>query len=130
MGNGITQSDGKVNFLLKLADWIAEWSKSPLFTFTAQTANALITTLRATAALTNDLLREGYQYVLTYKFQSDPLERRYGNLRSMSGGRFLVSLTEVNNSQKILLLSSVIKEDIIFWENDLFEDEEYIDSSW
>ena len=48
----------------------------------------------------------------------------------MSGGQFLVSLTEVNNSQKILLLSSVIIEDIIFWENDLFEDEEYIDSSW
>ena len=274
LGTGITQSDGKVNFLLKLADWIAEWSKSPLLTFTGQTTNALITTLRATAALPNDLLREGYQYdllregyqyvllregyqyvllregyqyvllregyqyvllregyqyvllregyqyvllregyqyvllregyqyvllregyqydllregyqyvllregyqydllregyqyvllregyqyvllregyqydllregyqyvllregyqyVLTSKFQSDPLERRYGNLRSMSGGWFLVSLTEVNNSQKILLLSSVIKEDINFWENDLFEDEEYIDSSW
>ena len=66
LGNGVTQPDGKVNFLLKLADWIAESFKSPLFTFTAQTANALITTLRETAALTNDLLREGYQYVLSY----------------------------------------------------------------
>ena len=44
-------------------------------------------------------------------------------------GSWLV-FTEVNNSPKILLLSSVIKEDINFWENDLFEDEEYIDSSW
>ena len=30
----------------------------------------------------------------------------------MSAGRFLVSLTEVNNSQRILFLTSVIKEDI------------------
>ena len=79
-----------------LADWIEEWSKSPMFTFTAQTSKALVTTLRATAALTTDLISEGYKYVLTSKFQSDPLKRRYGNLRSMSGGRFLVSLTEVN----------------------------------
>ena len=98
-----------------------EWSKSRMFTFTSQTTKALMTTLRVTAALAYDLLNEGYEYVLTSKFQSDPLERRYGNLRSMSGGRFLVSLTEVNNSQRILLLTSVIKEDINFWEHDLYE---------
>ena len=101
---------------------------SPMFTFTAQTTEALITTLRATTALTTDLLNEGYEYVLTSKFQSDPLERRYGNLRRMSGGRFLVSLTEVNNSQRILLLTSVIKENINFWENDLYVDNDHIGS--
>ena len=42
-----------------------------------------MTTLRATTALAYDLLNEGYEYVLTSKFQSDPLERRYGNLRSI-----------------------------------------------
>ena len=49
------------------------------------------------------------KYVLTSKFQGDPLERRYGNL-----------LTEVNNSQRILL-TNVIEEDINFWEHDLYE---------
>ena len=83
-----------------------------------------MTTLRATAALAYDLLNEGYEYVLTSKFQSGPLERRYGNFQSMSGGRFLVSLTEVNNSQRILLLTSVIKEDINFWEHDLYENKD------
>ena len=34
----------------------------------------------------------------------------------MSGGRFLVSLREVNTSEKILALNSILKEDINFWE--------------
>ena len=122
--------NGKVNFLLRLADWIEEWSKSPMFTFTAQTSKALITTIRATAALITDLLNKGYGYVLTSKFQIDPLERRYGNLRRMSGGRFLVSLTEVTNSQRILLLTSVIKEEINFWENDLYVDDNQMENIW
>ena len=87
-----------------------------------------MTTLRATAALAYDLLNEGYEYVLTSKFQSDPLELQYGNLQIMSGGRFLVSLTEVNNSQRILLLTSVIKEDINFWEHDLYENKDLTES--
>ena len=62
LGNGITMSDGKLEFLLKLADWVEEWSKSPMFTFTSQTTKALMTTLRATAALAYDLLNEGYEY--------------------------------------------------------------------
>ena len=48
LGNGITMSDGKLEFLLKLADWVEEWSKSPMFTFTSQ----------ATPALSYDLLNE------------------------------------------------------------------------
>jgi hypothetical protein len=130
LGNGITLSDGKFEFLFEMAKWIEEWSKSPAFTFTAQTSNALIRTLRATAELSMELLNEGYDYVLTSKFQSDPLERRYGNLRSMSGGRFLVSLTEVNNSERILLLRSVIKEDIDFWDEDLYENSTEVTKSW
>ena len=55
-------------------------------------------TLRGTAMLINDLLNEGYSYVLTSRLQSDPLERYSGRIRQMSGGRFLVSLVELNNS--------------------------------
>ena len=46
----------------------------------------------------------------------------------MSAGRFLVSLTEMNNSQRILLLTSVIKEDINFWEHDLYENKDLTES--
>ena len=38
----------------------------------------------------------------------------------MSGGRFLGSLREVNNSEKILLLNSIIKADLNFWEANIY----------
>ena len=39
------------------------------------TANALIITLRCTAYLIEELLSEGYRFVLAAKFQTYPLER-------------------------------------------------------
>ena len=42
------------------------------------------------ASLIEDLLHEGFDFVTTI-FQSDPLERQYGQYRQMSGRRFLVS---------------------------------------
>ena len=40
----------------------------------------------------------------------------------MNGGRFLVGLKEVNTSEKILKIRSLIKEGIIFWEENLYAD--------
>ena len=68
--------------------------------------------MRATAALTDDLLIEGFEYVLFVRFQSDPIERRFSVYRQKSGGRFLVSLREVVNSEKTILLTSLLKENI------------------
>jgi len=51
----------------------------------------------------------------------------------MSGGRFLVSLIEVLNTERILSCRSLVKGDINFWEEDLkpenveYESEEKID---
>ena len=73
--------------------------------------------LRCHAALLEELLSEGYSYVLTSRFQSDPLEKRYGQYRQMSGGRFLVGLKDVVFSEKILKIKSLLKEglDIDDW---------------
>ena len=70
--------------------------------------------------LIQDLLNEGYQYILTSTFQSGPLERHVGKYRQMNGGNFLVSLRGVNNSKKILKIRSLIKEDIDIFESDIF----------
>ena len=78
------------------------------FTLTKQTSHALINTLKRTTSLIRDLLEEDYNYVLTATFQSDPLERHLNKYRQVGGGRFLVSLREVNNSEKILKISSVL----------------------
>ena len=47
------------------------------FTLTAQTSSAFVRTLFSLASLIEDLLREGYYFVLTSRFQSNPLERRF-----------------------------------------------------
>lgn len=74
-----------------------------------QTSHALITTLRGTSSLIRDLKEEGYNYVLTVRFQNDPRVRHFSKYIQMSGGRFLESLREVNNSEKILIINSVLK---------------------
>ena len=115
LGNAGVPLDNKPQFLRALADWITEWQECKLpncerFQLSAQTSDALTRTLRCRAALIEDLLEtQQYEYVLTARFQSDPLEKRYGQYRQMSGGRFLVSLREVRSSEKILKLKSLIK---------------------
>ena len=51
--------------------------------------------------------------------QSDPFEKRFSQYRQMSGGRFLVSLCEVLNSERILQCRSLLKENVNIWEDDV-----------
>ena len=62
----------------------------------------MVRTLNAQASLIEDLLCEGYDFVVPRRLQSDPLEKRFSRYRQMSGGRFLVSLREVLTSERIL----------------------------
>ena len=51
---------------------------------------------------------------LTARFLSNPLEGHLDKYRQMNDDRFLVSLREVSNSEMILKISSVLKENIHF----------------
>ena len=120
----VVLADNKPAFLSNLADRVESWSKCVPFTLTSQTSHALVTTtLRVTSHLISELLNEGYDYVLTSRLQRDPLERHFSKYRQMSGGRFLVSLREVNNSEQVLALSSILKENIDLWEEEIYVDE-------
>ena len=55
-------------------------------------------------------LTEAYQYVITARLQSYPVERRFSQYRQMSGSRFLDNLREVLNFKRILQCRSLIKE--------------------
>ena len=59
-----------------------------------------------------DLLAEGYNFIMTSRFQSDPLERQFGQYRQMSGGRFLIELKKATSSEKIIKLKTLLKNDI------------------
>ena len=122
LGHAAVSGDNKPAFFRAVADWIEEWSECPNFTLTPQTSAALVTTLRSSASLIEDLLAEGFKYVLTARLQSDPIELHFSKYRQMSGGSFLVSLCDVQNSERILAIDKLLKEGINFWEEDLRPD--------
>ena len=68
----------------------------------------------AIADLSYDLIRDGFHYVLTGRLQTDPLERRFSQYRQMSGGRFLVSFSEIQRYEKIITYQHLLKHDIDF----------------
>ena len=80
--------------------------------------------LRSQAILIGEFLNEDYDYVLTRQLKSDPIENRFSKYRSMSGGRFLVSLREVKSSENILIRRSLLKSEIDFWKYDLGKPDE------
>ena len=51
------------------------------------------------------------------------LECHFSKYSQMSGGRFLVSMRDVNNSEKMLALNSIIKEYIDFQEDKVYSDD-------
>ena len=125
--NAAITDDKKPLFLRSFADWLEKWralqfSNAKQYTLSKQTFSAIITTLRCTASLIEDLLNDGFAYVLTARFQSDPLELRYSKYRQMNGGRYLVGLREVETSERILSVASLLKEDINIWEEDIKPD--------
>ena len=109
-----------MDFCRIFADWIELWCASPSIKLTCY----LGTTLRAQADLIDELIDDGYEFVKTARFQSDPTERRFSQYRQMCGGRFLVSLREVLNSERVLSCQSLIKENINFWEENIDSDTE------
>ena len=112
VGNALIASDGKIEFLRQFSDWLSAWRDSEKHGLSKQTFNARISTNRAIADLSSDLLNEGYNFVLTGRLQTDPLERRFSQYRQMSGGRFLVSLKEVYRSESIIKVKTLLANNI------------------
>ena len=61
--------------------------------------------------LMEDRFAKGIEYMLTRKFQIDPIERLFSQYRLMSGGWFLVSLREVTTTEKILGCRSILNDE-------------------
>ena len=101
--DAIVLNDNKIIFFRLLAFWIQEWSISPYFTLTPQNLSALIDTFRSQAILIDELLNDGYDFILTAWLQSDSTERHFSQYRQMIGGRFLFSLREVLNTEKDII---------------------------
>ena len=126
----ISKSYKSYLILLALADWLEQWKSSQTHGLTNQTFDALILTYRSIADLCDDLFSDGYAYIMTGRFQTDPLERRFSQYRQMSGGRFLISLKEVLKSESIIQVKTILKnslEPVDNLPNVPFESSELID---
>ena len=77
LGNAVIDGDGKTDFFLSFAEWLNNWSESPVFCLTPHTSDALIRTLYAQVLLVEELLNSVYEYVMLRKLQSDPLEKSF-----------------------------------------------------
>ena len=83
LGNTAVRGDGKPQNLRSFASWIKNWknqhiSNAQKLTLTAQSNDALVRTLQCHTVLIDDSLSNGQEFVLTTRFQSDPIERRFG----------------------------------------------------
>ena len=119
LNNAVILNDGKIDFYKRLSDWIESWAQISDFCLAKQTSKAFVITLRGQAMFMQELLDEGYEFIFTRRFQSDPLENRFCQYRQMHGGRFLVSLREVLSDERILTCRSLLKQNINFWEENL-----------
>ena len=100
LAHAIVPGDNKIEFLKAFANWLKVWCQSrSAFCLSKQTFDAMVTTLKSQAALIVDLLGESYRYVISAKFQSDLLGKRFSQYRQMSGGNFLVSMKEIQDTK-------------------------------
>ena len=103
-------NDSRCDLLRMISLWLEKWRDNKTLGLSRQTFDAFKTN-RAIADLSSELLCESYEYVLTGRLQTDPLERRLSQYSQMSGGRFLVSLNEVLRSESIIKIKSMLERD-------------------
>ena len=120
LSSAVIPNASKPEFLSCVANYVEAWSTSSALMLTKQTSHALMITLRATSYLLKDLLNEDHSYILTSRLPSDPIERHFSKYKQVTGGEFLVSLREVNNSEIKTNLSSILEESINFWEEHVY----------
>lgn len=101
-------------FLLKMQKWLEQWSivsyGKKYNGLTTRTFQALQQTCLGLYHITVFLLMQvKCKYVLLGKFQTDPLERRFGIYRQLSISNYHLSLRQLFEGEKKLRVSNLIK---------------------
>ena len=107
-------SSNQLSFLLDFLNWICEWEriskKNKCGGLSSETFFCLRQTALALRGITFYLLEEKYlDYVCMGKLSSDPIERRFGRYRQMSGGNYFVSVKQILEGEKCIRLQSLAR---------------------
>ena len=99
---------------MQFADWVDRWENinvgsSRSGKLSRETSFSLHHTSVTIVELSNYLLDEcNFEYVMLGKFQTDPLEARFGKYRQLSGSNYNVTVTQVLENEKKLKLLSLL----------------------
>jgi hypothetical protein len=102
----------QLEYLLDAAQYIRLWHNTggKVNGLTSETALANEISLQAIAGLTKYLIsRKGMQKVLLGKFSSDPLEKRFGWFRQLSGANFYISVKQLLDAEKRIRVLGLIR---------------------
>ena len=106
--------DFKLVYLRTGITILTEWQSSKRDGLSSPTFTACIQTFRALIDLSIYLLeRHGFLCVLLGKFQSDPLEGRFGHYRQLSGGNFYISCRQLLQAEKKIRLLKEMEVSIL-----------------
>jgi hypothetical protein len=105
-----SSTDEKLLFLECHHDFLSSWENSKKKGPSHETFLALRLMCLTLVAVSKYLIDiKGFRYVLLGQLQSDPLERRFGRYRQMSGANFFVSFKQICESEKRLKVASSLK---------------------
>ena len=101
-------------FLQRATNLLEEWKSSKRSGLTSETFLSCTQTMKAVPLLAEHLLeRHNFQYVLTGKFMSDPLEARFGWYRQLNGGNFFMSIRQLLHAEKKIRVLSIVQQQLI-----------------
>ena len=97
-------------FMCKFVSWLNDWMLSGKRGLSKQTFSSCIQTSSTFPLLLQHLLEvKQLSYILTGNIQSDPLEKRFGRYRQLSGANYFGSVRQFLDAEKSIRVKSLIK---------------------
>lgn len=102
------QEDERLLMLERFHEFFVQWEKNGKGC-SAETFLSLRLMCRSLVAIARYLLDEcHFEYVLLGQIQSDPIERRFGRIRQMSGANFFISVKQFLDSERKIKIHSLL----------------------
>ncbi len=104
------KDDWQMEFLKEFNDFLRKWENLGQFGLTRETFLAVRHTCRGLYLVAEYCLEKlKFHYVLLGKFQSDPLESRFGWYRQLNGGNYYLSCRQLFENERKIRAVSLLK---------------------
>ena len=103
---------GSIEYLKKFVSWVEDWEKMADISksLSKESFMTIIQTCKGLIGVSIYLLEEkGFDYVLLGMISSDPIERRFGWYRQLSGANYYFSVRQFLESEKKIRIQTLIK---------------------